>query len=330
MFRSVTLQAEHVFDGVVRLPLPMPMGMQVNVYALPGTEGILLVDAGFKSYEGAAALERHLAAIQGGGGGGLDAITTVLLTHGHPDHVGLAHEISERSSATFLMHPAETPVAEGRGGRRALEWFRRNGLPETIVSAPEMKEWNQPVVPPTTPLHDGQVLAWDGLRLEVILAPGHSPGLVCLLDRNRRVLFSSDQVLRRAVSPVNLASPKQGDPLGDHLTSLEHIAGLDVDLVLPGHGRPFHGLEGRAREIIQHHRDRIERVLEHVPKEGATALDIGHRALTDGFHRDEGPGGAGWAKVQRLSQTLAILAHLERTGRARSHVEDDRVTWLRR
>jgi glyoxylase-like metal-dependent hydrolase (beta-lactamase superfamily II) len=306
----------------------MPMGMQVNVYALPGPGGVRLIDAGFDSDECREALISQLAGMDAT----LDQVHTVLLTHAHPDHIGLAAAITERSAATVLMHPAETPVAQGRGWRRAADWFRRNGLPPSEDNMLGEPAWRPRQVPPATPIQDGQVFRWAGLELEVILAPGHSPGLVCLLDRRKRVLFSSDQVLRRAVSPVGLATPAQGDPLGEHLASLKHIAGLDVELVLPGHGRPFRGLRARARSLIDYHQRRVETVLGHLPASGAggaTAFEVGTRALLDGSRSEDSAEARAWAGIQRLTQTLAILAHLERTGRACCADGDDRVVWLR-
>jgi glyoxylase-like metal-dependent hydrolase (beta-lactamase superfamily II) len=81
--------------------------------------------------------------------------------------------------------------------------------------------------------------------------PGHTPGLVCLLDRRQRILFSNDHLLERvSPNPLIELGPDGSDgffrPLVAYMDSLARTRELDVDLVLPGHGPPF----GRHREVI--------------------------------------------------------------------------------
>jgi glyoxylase-like metal-dependent hydrolase (beta-lactamase superfamily II) len=271
--------------GVHRIPMPVPFpqaGGAVNAYLVEERDGrVLLVDAGLDTPEAHAALEAGFARL----GRRLDEVSRILLTHGHIDHYGAARFVQERGSgAPVYAHPADVAkVAEsGWRWREQVPLFvahlARLGVPADAIAA-QTREGERGFglarrVAEVRPLEPGTVVETRALRLEVLHMPGHTPGLVCLYDRARRLLFSGDHLLERiSPNPLIELGPDGRDgyfrPLLAYLDSLRRTRALDVDLVLPGHGRPFGG-----------HRAVIDALLGFVEKRQARIRDV----LRDGPH----------------------------------------------
>jgi glyoxylase-like metal-dependent hydrolase (beta-lactamase superfamily II) len=246
--------------GVHRLPIPIPFtaaGGPVNVYAIEeASGGLLLFDAGLGTPEAQAALEAGLRAL----GRGLDEVTRIVVSHGHVDHYGAARFVQERHGGAlpvFVHEGDEGKVSEAGPGWRErapvyAAYLRRQGVPsevlEVVDRAGERSFAMARRVPGATVrrLAAGEVLRTRHLALEVLHMPGHTPGLVCLHDRARRLLLSDDHLLAKvSPNPLIELGPDGQDgffrPLLAYVESLARTRALEVDLVLPGHGPPFSG-----------------------------------------------------------------------------------------
>ena len=126
-------------------------------------------------------------------------------------------------------------------------------------------------------LRGGEKISSSVGELEVIWTPGHSPGHVCLYGRERRVLFSGDQMLED-ISP-NIGWHENRDPLGEFLASLDALASLDIELILPSHGAPFSGHRNWIRKTIEHHADRCARILRLLSGEPKCAAELANWAV---------------------------------------------------
>lgn len=315
-----------VAPGIHRITLPTRSGWlpEVNAYLIPGPDGLLLIDTGVGVPEGMEALSSQLAELNLR----VEEIALILITHGHPDHVGLAAVLAERSGAEVRLHAAEMSfldpaTVEGRR-LRVSEWYRRNGLDDE-----RPVEWRGlPMGAPeqASPLAGGQTITWGDTRLEVIWTPGHSPGLVCLFDAGNRVLISSDHVLEDITPHVGLHFDQPRDPLREYMESLERVAGLAVDVVLPGHGGPFAELRSRVEQIASHHRERLAEIRGVMTPAGESAAEIA-RQLTWVGRAD------GWAHLDRanrgsaLAETLAHLRLMDRDGEITTIEVDGVVRW---
>jgi glyoxylase-like metal-dependent hydrolase (beta-lactamase superfamily II) len=158
---------------------------------------------------------------------------------------------------------------------------------------------------PTRRLEGGE--SFDALHGEwrIVHTPGHAPGHVCLYDPVRRLLLSGDHVLEH-ISP-NIGWMPGIDALGEYLASLDTLAALDVDLILPSHGAPFTGLKGWIAATRSHHQERSGNVL--------SALDAGprtaHEVVLTLWTRELSPFHYRFA----LFEALAHLEYLRRQGR---------------
>lgn len=120
----------------------------------------------------------------------------------------------------------------------------------------------------------GEMIEFDGGALEVVPAPGHSPAQVCLYCPDQRVLFSTDAILPKVTPNIGVQWFYKDDPLGDYFQTLSVLEGLEVDIVVPSHGRPFRGHREWIADTRRHHLRRCEAILESMPEAPTTAYRI--------------------------------------------------------
>ncbi|HET8569256.1 MAG TPA: MBL fold metallo-hydrolase [Candidatus Limnocylindria bacterium] len=317
---------EQVAPGVRRiaLPLPIPALRAVNVYLVEGASEWSLVDTGMHTEEAERALRAALAAM------GIAArdVKSAFVTHLHPDHYGMAG-LLEREGTSVVMHRPEAERAAGIWAKdghlidATYAWFELHGMPPdvnqgmrqgwiAVRGAVEQAEHLALV-------DDGATFAMDGREMSVQWTPGHTDYHAMLFEPGTGTLFAGDHVLPRITSNIGLYSFSRDDPLGDFTASLERAARMPVKRVLPAHGEPFDDLRGRVDELLVHHRERLERVLE-LMADDQTAYELS-QAL---FGTLRSPHEERFA----LAETLAHLRHLERTGRA-FPLETRPVRWRR-
>jgi glyoxylase-like metal-dependent hydrolase (beta-lactamase superfamily II) len=290
---------ERIADDLYAIPLPLHDGSPVNAYAAIGDGGLWLIDGGLMSEHSQAALRDGIAAL---GFAFPRDVRGLLVTHGHTDHVGAADAVLE-NGGELLAHRLE--VTEGRNINFDEDWLSRHGLPEEAMGRKD--RWRPFTWPePTRLLEDGEQLRWGKLDLRVVWCPGHTPGLVCLFEPQRKLLFTTDHVMRRAPAPVSVRNPGHDDPLRDYLRSVDKLKSLAVDTVLPGHGRPFHHLPRRLHEIETQIYDQVETVIQALRSGPLTAYQV--------LERSEALDRRPIAVRYQLSLILARIRYLQREG----------------
>ncbi len=243
------------------LPTPYPVG-PVNAYLLPGPP-VTLVDCGPKTDEARVALEDGLAAA----GVAFGDIRRLIITHAHIDHFGLAATIAAASGAEVCAHPAEVPKMTA--DRAFIEPVRllmaeagfAPAIADTVVDA--MRNFRRLLdkITPTRLLDDGDHLDIEGGALEVLHTPGHAQGHICL--RWGDALIAGDLLLEE-ISPNPIiefdAEGRRLHTLPAYLVSLRRVAALAPTIAYPGHGDPITAPVSRAREILDHHEARKNRL----------------------------------------------------------------------
>jgi glyoxylase-like metal-dependent hydrolase (beta-lactamase superfamily II) len=311
---------EEIEPGLWRIPLPLPFALRaVNVYLIdegPGKR--LLVDAGLGLPADRAALRAGLARA----GIGLAEISVLVLTHAHPDHIGQAGPIlaASRALAYMLEHENERIEHVWRGDGvaviAALEaMYAANGLPAehlpTVASSNAAARRMLQLAPAEriTTLTDGEMLRVGSHTYRFLWTPGHSDFHACLL-REDGLLLVGDHVLPSITPNIGLYPQARPDPLGDYLDSLARMSEMaGIRLALPGHGRPFADLAGRARAIIEHHEERGAEAVAALAAHpaGLSAGEVA-RVLFAGRLRT----GDDWRFA--LAETLAHLEYLRLRG----------------
>ena len=326
--------AKEILSGLYQLKVPIPNNPigYVLPYLIPGDDGYTLVDSGWNTPEAFAALEAELKEVSVS----FDQIKRLLITHVHPDHYGLAGKIKEVCGAEVIVHQRERDFIRSRYRQpgqlleRMANWLIENGVPEDEM--PDMQQSSMParafVVPvdPDTVLWGGETLDFGVYRFEVFWTPGHSPGHICFYERAQRVLLTGDHVLPTVTPNVSLHPQQQGNPLGDYLASLERLMPLEVEEVLPAHEYSFPDLQGRLREIVEHHDTRLDEMLAIVGDDGATAYDVASAIIWttgtfDSFSH--------WTRRAAISETLAHLEYMVYQGRLHQTKEDGIIRYER-
>ncbi|MGX4695423.1 MBL fold metallo-hydrolase [Streptomyces sp. JNUCC 63] len=313
------MTCEEVVPGLWRIPveIPIPALGTVNVHLLElDGGGAALIDTGWDDERSYAGLCAGIEAT----GHTVEEIACVVVTHAHPDHLGLAGRIQAASGAPVLLHEEEVRRLRGgatgpHGYRAAVEaTFPRWGVPVgdldewTGSSAGILaRSWDVPV----EPVASGQTLPLAGWDLRAVWTPGHTPGHLCLYEPGHRLLFSGDHVLPRITPVVGMHPAQESDPLAEFMASLDAVAALDTQVVLPAHERVFTDAAERVAELKDHHARRLAEVCDLVAAgAGRTAWEVA-RLLT--WSR---PLGEVTAPTRRLAlaETQAHLVHLERRG----------------
>jgi glyoxylase-like metal-dependent hydrolase (beta-lactamase superfamily II) len=256
----------------IEVPIPFPL-KTVNCYYIPDSNPTL-IDTGVNSTEGLDIIEKNIRSA----GGKVSDLKRIILTHGHTDHVGLAGKIASHSRAAVFIHPWDRdkiPVEGESWLAGRLDMFHgflaEAGLPGEIgrqildTISGRFKRLVGSVESIST-FNGHAVFDFDDMRLEAIHAPGHSPGSICLYNREDGTLLAGDSLLEKITpNPVVEISPPPEDPgyqsVARYERTLEMLSALAVRTVLPGHGSPFRDHAGVVRQIQRHHRVRRDRVL---------------------------------------------------------------------
>ena len=324
----------------IKTPMPRPELPYVLAYAFEGTEGVTLFDAGFGTPEATEALTAGLAAC----GYRPGAIRRLIISHTHPDHYGMAAWVKEQApDSELVMSEHEWAWLEARESRgegwmaRSDEWLMRHGM-----SRPEIDEGHRAeqgwrpgaalsTVRPDRLLEDGETLAFDGWELEAVWTPGHTPGHLCVFERQRRLMLTGDHVLPHISPNVSLHSDQEGtSPLADFRRSLERVASYDTALGLPAHEFTIADLPERCGQLLHHHDDRLDEVARAAREHdgaGSTAREVAERVQWNTGRFVDFPLMMQRSAIGETLSHLQLLADEERLVRLDGDGESGAVRW---
>ncbi|WP_157263403.1 MBL fold metallo-hydrolase [Azohydromonas aeria] len=314
----------------VRMELPFALD-HVNLWLLrdriDGVEGWTVVDTGIANDATRAAWEQLFEHALDG-----LPLLRVVVTHMHPDHIGLAQWLTARwdcrlwiSATDYLAACQGSRSTTGHGGEAAAEFFHCHGLSDATALDEVRQRGNfyasmvREVPAQFRRLIDGQRLLVGGHEWHCIAGHGHAPEHISLHCPALGVLISGDMLLPRISTNVSVVDLEpEADPLPLYLASLERLAQLPGDtLVLPSHGKPFTGIGARVQQLREHHAARLQEVLDACAREplhAAALLPVLFRRPMD-LHQT----------TFALGEVIAHLHALWHGGRLERRLGDDGV-----
>jgi glyoxylase-like metal-dependent hydrolase (beta-lactamase superfamily II) len=260
-----------------------------------------------------------------------EQIARVVISHGHPDHFGLAPRLQAFSGCRVLVGALDLPKVQAdrsmlmATGRLLLQ----AGMPmDTLADIGERERGLGQIRPPVegaVAAYEGDRLSFDGFELEVLHLPGHTGGHICLLERDSGVLFSGDTLILH-ITPNPLIEPDPLDPserrrgLVEYLATLDRLMDLRLATVFPGHGEPIEDPHRLIEEMREHHRRRTEDLASRLTSEGKSGWTLANELF---------PSLEGFDNFLAVSEVLAHVDLLVADGRAEP-VDRGGVTYYRR
>jgi glyoxylase-like metal-dependent hydrolase (beta-lactamase superfamily II) len=315
-----------VADGVFWLRMPLPFQLDhINLWLLRDGAGWVIVDTGFPDDAVRSMWASILARLEG-------PVTRLVVTHFHPDHLGLASWLQAETKAPLWMTSGEFLTAHavwnevgGHGARFMVEQFRQHGLDAEHLAKFEKRGSGYRKAVPSLPDHYHRLKAGDSLTVDgriwrILIGYGHAPEHMALYCAELDVLISGDMLLPRISTNISVfAATPDADALRWYLESLDVMAAEipDRTLVLPSHGLPFRGVQSRVAALHGHHAERLQALedsCEKAPKSAAELLDVLFNRALD-THQT----------MFAMGEAIAHLNYLEQAGRLSRSTDADGV-----
>ena len=274
-----------VADGVAWLRMPLPFALDhINLWLLDDDDGYAAVDTGFASEPVMAAWDQILSRDP------TRPLKRSIVTHGHPDHLGLAGWLEEKYRAPMWMTQGDYTVSllvnaqiGGYGVPAMLAFFKQHGLDPLRLAALDKRgnayKRGVPEIPASyRRIFDHQTIRVGKYDWRVIVGHGHAAEHASLYCETLNVLIAGDMLLPRISTNVgvNPTNPDD-DPLQWFLNGTTAFKNLPIDtLVLPSHGRPFYGIHERVDQLHAHHAERCALIISacDTPKHAAELIPV--------------------------------------------------------
>jgi glyoxylase-like metal-dependent hydrolase (beta-lactamase superfamily II) len=278
-----------VAPGVRWLRMLLPFQLNhINLWLLrdriDGVEGWTIVDCGITNDATRDAWEQIFANELGG-----LPVLRVIVTHMHPDHMGLAHWLTERWNVRLWISATDYNTARlastattSFGGEGTARFMASHGLvdPESQEKIKARKNYYAGMVPQVPAsfrrIFDADRILINGNAWVCHVGYGHAPEHMSLHCEALNTLISGDMVLPRISTNVSVHETEpESNPLRLYLDSIKRMKALPAEvLVLPSHGRPFVGLHTRVDQLVAHHDERLADVIVACTEAPQCAADL--------------------------------------------------------
>jgi len=298
---------EEIVDNLYRVKVPLPDSplKTLNSYFIKGKPRSLVIDTGLNHPACLEAMNQAFDDL-----GLRPEETDFFITHFHADHLGLVSKLVGPEAKVYLNRPDASRLKEPGRWEAMVEYAGRCGFPaqamKTLVEQhPAWKHGRDYRLVDFTPVEDNDPISAGGFSFNCLATPGHTPGHTCLYEPERKLLIAGDHILEDISPHIQLWSGDE-NPLAQYLESLDRVAGLEIDLVLPGHRRLIRDCRGRIETLRRHHRQRLDEVLGLLDSRGHDPFTVASRMSWD-IGRD-------WERfpvTQKWFATGEAVAHLK-------------------
>jgi glyoxylase-like metal-dependent hydrolase (beta-lactamase superfamily II) len=268
---EITYSIHEVAAGILQLKMPLPFRLNhINLYLLEDTDGWILIDTGLNSDKTRELWESFLSS-----GFFQKPIYRIILTHLHPDHIGMSGWLSERLDVPVFISRGDWNMAQFLWANDSeaaqilySDYWRSFGvemplLGDLLETRLHYKKLVKRLPEDVHFLEPGSTLRINGQTWNLLAMPGHSPEHICLWNPAQKILISGDHVLPTITPNISLHPTGLTNPLEDYLLSLEKLLDLDCEYYLPAHGPISSNLHERVKEIIQHHQEKFVLIMNN-------------------------------------------------------------------
>jgi len=312
----------------LRMPLPFKLD-HINLWVLDDGDTWTVVDTGFSTDETKQFWLDVFKKLPGD-----KNVGRLIVTHFHPDHIGLAGWFQEQFGTELWMSHGEWTMGRMLSldtpenlSNAFHEFYKHAGFDDDQLNLSKQRQGRYGQVISPIPAVFNRLVAGDTViigtrKWQLVLGTGHSPEHICLYSADDKILISGDQVLPR-ISPNVSVWPQEplGDPLKLFINSLKGYFELAPDtLVLPSHDWPFDNMHDRLNDLIEHHQDRLDETLNAL-SDGKTAIQVMNILFTRKLDDHQ--------LFFAVGETIAHLHRLEQLGKISRSVRSE-VTYFNR
>jgi glyoxylase-like metal-dependent hydrolase (beta-lactamase superfamily II) len=309
---------EEILPNLYRTEIPLPNSplKWLNSYIVKGKDRVLIIDTGFNRDECLSVMNASLQKL------GVDLNKTdFFITHCHSDHMGLIGTLASDNAKVYFNEREAKRIYAQRAGEDHLQkiqdayianGFAAEGARISMESHPARKYSSKRNIDFSI-VNDGDVIDIGDFHFRCVVTPGHSPGHTCLYEPEKKILVAGDHILFD-ITPNITYWVDMEDSLGKYLDSLKKVNALDVELVLTGHRRLVHDLPGRVKELQEHHRARLNEVVDALSDGEKNILQIAPHISWNITSKtwEEFPAQQKWFA---FGETMAHVKYLEGNGR---------------
>jgi glyoxylase-like metal-dependent hydrolase (beta-lactamase superfamily II) len=311
----------------IRMRLPMQLN-HINLWLLDDGDGWTVVDTGIRDEPTRNAWEQLFDGPMKG-----RPIKRVIVTHMHPDHIGLAGWLVRRFDVALWMTRTDYLMCRNlvsdtghEAPPEGVRFYRSAGYPENLVEEYRTRfgRFGHGVYRMPNSFRrivDGEIIPIGGRNWKVIVGRGHAPEHACLYCAEENILISGDQILPRISSNVSVhPTEPDANPLKDWLDSchmLKRVLPQDV-LVLPSHNEPFYRADLRLQELIDDHESNMRKLITLCaePKRAVDCFPVLFRSrITSGNY------------MAATGESIAHLNCLMARGQMTRRTDGDGIIW---
>jgi glyoxylase-like metal-dependent hydrolase (beta-lactamase superfamily II) len=303
----------------LKIPLPESPLKYLNSYVIRDSERSMIIDTGLNRRECLEAMQTGLRKV-----GVCLEKADIFITHLHADHFGLVGKLATDTTNVYFSRPEKELMESWEGFGAMIAYAGRNGFPENELRAALDKhpgaKYGSEWIPELKVLEDGDGINAGDYHFKCVATPGHTMGHTCLYEATKKFLVAGDHILIDITPNIQCWSDEQ-NPLKHYLASLDKVAGLQIDLVLPGHRRLIRDPATRIKELKTHHRHRLDEVLTILAGRSMTAFEVASRMTWDLRYDDwnDFPVAQRWFAT---GEAISHLRYLEEAGKVRREVQD--------
>jgi glyoxylase-like metal-dependent hydrolase (beta-lactamase superfamily II) len=307
-FPTLTKISEDIYQLVVRYPFGM---YEMNSFLFQGDNGFTIVDTGSEAKESIDIWEKTLAS-------GIK-IEKLVLTHAHPDHIGLARWFQQQHQVpVYISSLGYKEIQRKRNednGNWILNLLKTHDGPEFPRNRGNSEEAAYEFEPDGV-FENQQTIMLGNEKFETIWTPGHSSDHFCFYNHHQQVMITGDHILAGLSPIIALWSEYDMNPIKDNFASLEKLKAYSTKLALPGHGELITNMNDRIDNMITGHKHRLQQIVQILGNEEKTSWQVCQEIY--------GPL-SGTKFFAPFLATITRIIYLEKNGEVQSEPRDGKL-----